>query len=224
VGTEKAENPAKSQRGNGKSGEPCQIAKWERKKQSVGDFQSSTLCFWKGQSFMSLSFFLVNADYCDFLRKADPRVPYAGRDKAKRPFVGIVLEIASLKYYAPLSSPKPKHSHMKNLPDFIKICGGKLGVINLNNMIPVHPDCLTKIDLSVFPHDDEEEKKYKSLLGNQLSQCNKNKDKILAKAAKLREIIISGKARPDLAKRCCDFSGNEKSYALYFAQNRPDRQ
>ena len=51
-----------------------------------------------------------------------------------RPFVGVLLEINKCKYFAPLSSPKPKHIKMKNQVDFYKIDSGKLGAINLNNM------------------------------------------------------------------------------------------
>ena len=42
-----------------------------------------------------------------------------------------------MKYFAPLSSPKEKHSRLKNTLDLLKIDGGKFGVINFNNMIRV---------------------------------------------------------------------------------------
>lgn len=51
--------------------------------------------------------------------------------------MGVLFEINSCKYFAPLSSPKAKHMLMKNQIDFYKIDRGKLGAINLNNMIPV---------------------------------------------------------------------------------------
>lgn len=38
-------------------------------------------------------------------------------------------------YFAPLSSPKPKHLKLKSKLDFLKIDNGKLGAIN--NMLPV---------------------------------------------------------------------------------------
>ena len=40
-----------------------------------------------------------------------------------------------MKYFAPLSSFKPKHKRLSETIDFIKI--GDMAVINLNNMIPV---------------------------------------------------------------------------------------
>lgn len=59
--------------------------------------------------------------------------------KAKRPFLGIVLTINDFSYYAPLTSPKPKHIKMKDQIDFIKINDGHWGAINLNNMILCSP-------------------------------------------------------------------------------------
>lgn len=94
---------------------------------------------------VNFSFYTADARYCDYLRKTDPRVPYTMDGKSTRPFVGIVLCIGSFQYYAPLTSPNPKHLHMKNQLDFLKINHGQWGAINLNNMIPIHPDNLAKV-------------------------------------------------------------------------------
>jgi protein AbiQ len=99
---------------------------------------------------------------------------------------------------------------MKNAPDFLKINGGKWGVINFNNMIPVHPSCLSKIDLNILPNDGNDEKKYKYLLRNQLSWCTANRSRILSKAVRLHGMMVSGAGVPSLRGRCCDFSNNEK--------------
>ena len=93
---------------------------------------------------MNFSFYTVDSDYCDYLRSADPCVPYTMDSKSIRPFVGIVLLINDYHYYAPLTSPKPKHMEMKNQMDFLKIKNGEWGAINLNNMIPVPIACLKK--------------------------------------------------------------------------------
>ena len=74
---------------------------------------------------MNFSFYTVDPAYCDYLRKTDPRVPYTMDKKSIRPFVGIVLTVNDFHYYAPLTSPKPKHLHMKNQIDFLKINKGK---------------------------------------------------------------------------------------------------
>lgn len=76
---------------------------------------------------MNLSFYTVSSSYCDFLRKTDSCVPYTMDSKSIRPFVGIVFSINGFQYYAPLTSPKKKHLHMKNQVDFLKIKGGAWG-------------------------------------------------------------------------------------------------
>ena len=119
---------------------------------------------------MRLSFVLVDSAYCDFLRKTDPCVPYTMDKKSNRPFVGILLQVGAMSYYAPLSSPKPKHLAMKNQIDLLKINGGQYGVINFNNMIPVHSNLISTIDLSTSSADSTSALQYKHLLSNQLTR------------------------------------------------------
>lgn len=138
---------------------------------------------------MQFSFFMVDAQYCDFLRESDPRVPYTMDKKSTRPFVGIVFEVNGFHYYAPLTSPKPKHIHMKNQIGFLKIQSGELGAINFNNMIPVPADCLRKVELHIVGTDTKVDIDYKNLLINQLSWCNSHKEIILKQSEKLYRVI-----------------------------------
>lgn len=166
---------------------------------------------------MSFSFYRADADYCDFLRKNDPCVPYTMDKKNTRPFVGIVFFINGYHYYAPLTSPKPKHLTMKNQIDFLKINGGVWGAINFNNMIPIHTDSLRPIDMKILPTDDKITIAYKNLLANQLSWCNttQNVTSITEKAQKLYLAITGKTARLQLAERCCNFSIDEAQYLIY---------
>ena len=66
-----------------------------------------------------MKFFHIKEDFISYLRQFDTKV--AENKKQTRPYVGIVLEINSIKYYAPFSFPKPKHKKMKNAKDFRKI-------------------------------------------------------------------------------------------------------
>ena len=86
---------------------------------------------------INLKIVRIDSNYCDFLRKYDNRVIYNKNDKELRPFIGILFTIDDYEYFAPLSSPKPKHKKMKNTLDFFKIKDGELGAVNFNNMIPV---------------------------------------------------------------------------------------
>ena len=164
---------------------------------------------------MRFSFYRVSADYCDFLRKVDPCVPYTGDQKSMRPFVGIVLSVNHFQYYVPLTSPKPKHLHMKNQMDFLKIKGGEWGAINFNNMIPVPQSCLHKVELKILETDSKPEKDYKNLLSNQLSWCNSHRDIILHQVGKLYAAVTEGSARKTLADRCCSFLRVEQQCLLY---------
>ena len=168
---------------------------------------------------MNLKFYKADEKYCDFLRITDKCVPYIQDDKNLRPFVGVLLTIGGLGYFAPLSSPKPKHKTMKNQVDFLKINGGEWGAINFNNMIPIHPSCLTAIDMKITMSDNKADVDYKRLLANQLSWCNSNRARIYEQAEKLYNAIVSKKARPELAKRCCNFPLNEQSYLIYCTTN-----
>ena len=70
----------------------------------------------------------VDYKYCDYLRKFDYRVSYNKDKKELRPFVGVLFRIGDMEYFAPLTSPKPKHLKMRNTIDFFRIDNGKLGL------------------------------------------------------------------------------------------------
>ncbi len=94
--------------------------------------------------------------------------------------------VNGVHYYAPLTSPKPKHRNMKNQIDFLKIEGGEWGAINFNDMIPVHPKSLIKVEMKILPTDSEPDRAYKNLLSNQLSRCNSHRETKKRQSPKLR--------------------------------------
>ncbi len=158
---------------------------------------------------------LSDADYAKHLLQVDKRVPFSFSSKAHRPFLGIILCVNGLYYYAPLTSPKEKHLKMKNQIDFIKINSGHWGAINLNNMIPIHPAVVTRIDFHKFNVLNKDELNYKNLLENQISWCNINKSMILQKSQKLYAAITKKKAHEQLTQRCCDFKLLEEKCIEY---------
>jgi len=97
---------------------------------------------------INLKIVRVNSNYCDYLRKYDNKVAYNKNEKELRPFIGILFKIEMCEYFAPLSSPKPKHKNMKNTLDFFKIKNGELGAVNFNNMIPVNKNNYSLVDLN----------------------------------------------------------------------------
>ena len=175
--------------------------------------------FFEEHKMERLSFVLVDSKYCDYLRKSDLCVPYTMDKKSNRPFVGVLLQIHGMSYYAPLSSPKPKHTKMKNQIDLIKIDGGKYGVINFNNMIPIHNNSVTPVVLIASSDDFPAELQYKALLSNQLTWCNANKNTIIKTAQKLYNIISNGKGWDTLTARCCNFTQDEALLMRYCVEN-----
>lgn len=152
---------------------------------------------------MKLRFYEIDKGYLNELRKIENKIMNIEKAKDRRPHIGIILKINDYYYFAPLSSPKSKHKNLKNSLDLIKIDGGELGVINLNNMFPVKKEFF-------FIKEVEKEKdiKYKILLKKQLEWCNmeKNKDNILKKGAKLYEEITLKKEKSRFWSRTCNFS------------------
>ena len=136
-----------------------------------------------------LIFVYINENYLNYLKKYDVKVP----EKKNRIYIGALLRINNKEYFAPLSSPKEKHKTMKNNIDIFKIKNGKLGIVNLNNMIPVLPDdkCRETINLTFLKNsNDKKDNQYFYLLNDQLRFCKKNEKQLLEKAENIHKIFI----------------------------------
>lgn len=127
--------------------------------------------------------YTINEDYINYLKTFSENVRYNKNES--RPYVGIVLKINEHNYFAPLGSPKPKHIKMKESLDFIKIDNGLLGVINLNNMVPVPLEEIKKLDFSKF------DKNYQELLKDQSRWIYENTKKINKKSYNLYKLITT---------------------------------
>ena len=155
---------------------------------------------------MKNPFIIVKIDsaYCDYLRNFDNKVPYNSGIKELRPFIGILFNINEIRYFAPLSSPKAKHIKLKNTIDLVKIDEGKLGVININNMIPVNEKNYELFDLNISNKSVEEVKRIR-LINQQLRWLNSHKNNIIGKALGLYNKFINNKLSKNVVDRCCDF-------------------
>ena len=132
--------------------------------------------------------------------------PQTGKDT--RPFVGIVIICDDKQYCIPLSSPKEKHKTMKNSIDYHKVLdaqGKLIGVLNINNMIPVRKDVLKEIDIKIHQTDSQETKHYKNLVIDQLNFCRHNQDMIVAKANKLYRMVNKKSVSGPLKRRCLNW-------------------
>lgn len=146
----------------------------------------------------------VDSKYCDYLRQYDNKVPYNAGSKELRPFIGVLFTIEKCEYFAPLSSPKPKHIKLKNTLDLIKIDNGAYGVINFNNMIPVTSKNYEEFDLNKKTEDIKEKHRI-ILLSNQLRWLTENKKDIMTKSKLLYNLYKSDKLPKNVKERCCNF-------------------
>ncbi len=142
-----------------------------------------------------MKLYTVKDDYIKYLREFDNNVPY--NKEGRRPYVGIVLKVNEMNYFAPLSSPKVKHLEMKDNPTLTKISGGDLGVINFNNMIPI----ATK-ELKIFTVHDL---KNRNLIDKQIRWIKSNKKNICHKAKKLYDLYSYKKLKNNHFKICNNF-------------------
>ncbi|MEA9520987.1 type III toxin-antitoxin system ToxN/AbiQ family toxin [Xanthomonas campestris] len=158
-----------------------------------------------------MKFYVVTDCYVDHLRQFDAKVSF---NKAGRPYIGIVLEIQAHHYFAPLTSPKPKHDSIRDsLVTVFKLYdiddpANKLGMIQLNNMIPAPASEVSLLDFSTL------DQKYCRLLSKQLRCIKTKQDDIRSRAAKLHK-IVSGSAVNGLSKSCCDFKELEARCAAF---------
>lgn len=146
----------------------------------------------------NLKLYYISENYINYLRNFDSRVLY--NKKGTRPYVGVVFKYRNFFYFAPLSSPKPKHLSMReDAVDIFKIKDGKLGIVNINNMIPTPLECL----IDCFPLVDD--KLYKKLLNEQVIYLNNHKEELFKKVRQFYKRYDKGYLNKRILERCCDF-------------------
>ena len=154
--------------------------------------------------YRNLKIVRVDSLYCDFLRTHDSKVSYNAGSKVLRLFIGVLFKINDFEYFAPLSSPKPKHKTLKNTLDMIKIKGGEYGVINFNNMIPVTKYNYSIIDLSSANKDKISTGRLE-LLKNQLRWLTKHREEIYKKSYLLYRLYKNNNLKSNVKCRCCNY-------------------
>lgn len=146
-----------------------------------------------------LRFYTIKDDFINKMKLLDPKIQnnYGGT----RPYVGVLLVINGLNYYAPLSSYKPKQDKINNITVFKLHEKGnpnnKLGVIHINNMFPVTDDQLIEITIDITD-------KYGRLLQNQYEFILHFQDQIQAQAQQLYDLANKNR-NSFIARLSCDF-------------------
>ncbi len=153
-----------------------------------------------------LKFYTINNNYINYLNKFDSKVPYNKQEK--RPYIGIIIEMNDITYFAPLFSPKETHSKYSDNPTYMRI-GKQYGIIRFNNMIPV-----IKEELNYLDFNNIIDIKYKNLVIAQNNFIQKNTDKIIKKAEKLYKFVTVDK-KDFFINLSCDFKLLEEKAKLY---------
>ncbi len=156
-----------------------------------------------------LKLYEINPAYIKYLIQYQEHLFVSDGDKYSRKYIGVVLRINEMNYFAPLSSFKPKHKKMKECVDFIKICD--FAVINLNNMVPVPIGEYRLVDVN-----GTKDLHYRYLLQAESREINRQKKRIIRNADivykhKLRNGISTSLAKRtnnfvELEKRCREYS------------------
>ena len=96
---------------------------------------------------------------------------------------------------------------MKRRLDFIKIRNGELGIINLNNSIPIKGNEIRLLDIDALKNSSNiSDRKYGTLCEDQLIWCDNNFEVIEKNFKKLYSLYINNKLPESLKERCCNFS------------------
>jgi protein AbiQ len=118
------------------------------------------------------------------------------------------LEVNGLKYFAPLSSFKPKHRKIQESVDFVKF--GDMAVLNINNMFPVPEGSYKRCVIA-----DVKDKQYKKLLMNEYRILRVRQEKIRSNAVTVYNHRIKNGDSTKLGKRCNDFKLLEEKSKEY---------
>ena len=147
-----------------------------------------------------LLFYEIDTAYIDYLSQFAEHLFRNARQGQhySRKYIGILFEINGMKYFAPLSSFKPKHRRMNETVDFIKI--SDMAVINLNNMFPV-PDGVYSLKDPV----SEKNEQYRTLLNNEIRIIRQKTEQILQSAKAVYDHKLTNDGKSKLARRCNDF-------------------
>ena len=162
----------------------------------------------------------IDLKYTSFLSAHEPLIPLEHPGRKQRPYVGAVLQIEQQLYYIPMGSPKPKHVSLPpSLLDIYKIKNGKLGILNINNMIPIPKSIANKIlipvNLKIQKEDSFEDKRYKVLLNRQIIDLRNHESEIIRKANVLHNLYSTNKLTEKIKKRCCNFPQLERLSKFY---------
>lgn len=147
-----------------------------------------------------LLYYEIEEEYIDYLSQFSGHLFHNAKVSQiySRKYVGILFTINEIKYFAPLSSFKPKHRRLNETVDFIKI--GDMAVKNLNNMFPVPESAY-----SLKNPNTEKNQQYRTLLNNEIRIIKQKTEQIISNAKTVYNHKITNDGKSKLIQRCNDF-------------------
>lgn len=177
---------------------------------------------------IEIDLYYIDLKYIRSLSNVDDNVMSISpqRGKENRPFVGVIVLVNGEEYCIPLTSPKEKFRKKKSQVDFIKIFDESsrdennqyklIGVLNINNMIPVEATVIRKVDLVIHKNDSMEIKRSKILMQKQLAWCRDNKEVINNRAQKVYDLVVNTPEKnKNLTKRANKYKELENKLRKY---------
>jgi protein AbiQ len=139
-----------------------------------------------------MRFYTVTNEYVTYLQQFDGKVPNNGgvAYKGTKVYIGVILEIGTHKFLAPLTSYKPAQDRIdSSSPSAFKLHerlnpDNKLGLIALNYMIPVLDSEIAELDMAA------QSAGYKRMLHLQYEYIKAHRAEIVERAAKLYEHVV----------------------------------
>lgn len=157
-------------------------------------------------SIQLMRFYTINDEFVNEMKSLEPKIQ--NNYNGTRPYIGVLLVVNGINYYAPLSSYKPKQDKINNITVFKLHEKGnpdnKLGVIHINNMFPAPDDQLTEVIIDVTD-------KYGRLLQNQYEYILHYQNEIQEQAQHLYNLVNRSR-NSFIAKLSCDFKLLEQHF------------
>jgi protein AbiQ len=134
-----------------------------------------------------LNFYYIDTNYADFLRDekfGDTHIPYTVYPNGEKFFIGVVLNINNINYFAPVTSNKGVNPAAFNI---LEADGRIISSVRTNYMFPVVDGVYKRIDI---PHI--ENRAYRYLVEKEYRFCNLHREEIRELAEKIYLMRMSG--------------------------------
>lgn len=165
---------------------------------------------------IEFNLYRINAHYLNYLCQYDTLVP----QKSMRPYVAICLEVSGHNYAIPITSNRLRENGKKRNPrtttELLSKKGTDYGAILYNNMVPIVPEVIQRIDFSKENEISKNMLMGKALLIRKLSSEIKNK------AEKVYDLRCS-QTDNFINKFCCNYKLLEEKLSEYMTMQNTSK-